>query len=283
MAAGSIETEGDPTRWGWRRYPRLYRAFAAYCLARELTFRVNFITRCVTGVAWLGILVLFFQLIFLRTGRIGDWDRHEYLFFMGTGFVLNGLVSLLFMENFSNLAELIKSGNLDFALTKPIDEQFLLSCQKMDWSAVPNIGFGVVLLGNACWNTGTAITPTLVFGYVVLLLAGLAVLYSLMLAMASSSVWIVRNTGLYEAWFYVTQFSRYPAEIYRGNALGYFLNFTLSFVLPILLAVNVPARFGMKLVTWPPALYLVAAAIASLVASRWFFRFALRSYRSASS
>jgi ABC-2 type transport system permease protein len=102
--------------------------------------------------------------------------------------------------------------------------------------------------------------------------------------MAASSVWMVRNSGLYEVWFYITQFARYPADIYRGNMLGLVISFVLMFVMPVLLAISVQARVGAKLTTdgWLIA-YLVASAVVSLTASRWFFRFALRAYRSASS
>lgn len=269
--------------YGAKRYFLLYGSFARYCLIREMAFRVNFITRCVSGIAWLAVLILFFQLVFLKTNKIGDWNQYEYLFFMGTGFVLNGLINMFFIENFTNLSELIRTGDLDFALLKPIDEQFLLSCQRIDWAIVPNLILGVILLVYACVTTQTAMTPARILTFTVLMLAGVAILYSLMLAMAASSVWIVRNTGLYEAWFYVTQFSRYPAEIYGHNLLGNVLNFTLMFLLPILLAVNIPARYGMKMVSLPLVLYLLVSAVVSLGVSRWFFRFALRRYRSASS
>ncbi|MFO0948897.1 MAG: ABC-2 family transporter protein [Planctomycetota bacterium] len=258
----------------WReylRYPRLYLGFARYCLIREMSFRVNFIARCIAEVAWLAVLVMFFHLIYLKTGRIGDWNQYEYLFFLGTGFILNGLVDMLFIDNFTNMSELIRTGNLDFALLKPIDEQFLLSCQRIDWAVLPNLLLGAALLVVSCVNTGTAITPDRVIVYMVLMSAGLAILYSLMLVMAGSSVWFVRNTGLYEAWFYVTQFSRYPAEIYGGNPLGLVLHFSLTFLLPILLAVNVPARYGMNMVSWPLAVYLLFAAAVALFSSRVFF------------
>lgn len=267
----------------WRRYLTLYLGFARYCLARELTFRVNFVTRCLSGVFWLGMLVMFFQLIYLRTDRIGDWDQYEYLFFMGTGFILNSLVGALFMDNCTNLSELIRTGDLDFALLKPIDEQFLLSCQRIDWATVPNIFIGIGLLIYSCIHKGIPLGPERVLTYILLLAGGLAIMYSVMLIMAASSVWIVRNRGLYEIWFYVTQFARYPADIYTGSLAGNSLRFVLMFLVPILLAVNVPARYGAKLVSWQLVAYLFGAAAVSLIFSRWFFRYALRAYRSASS
>jgi len=37
------------------------------------------------------LLVLFFDLIYRETSRIGDWSFHQYLFFLGTGIILNAV------------------------------------------------------------------------------------------------------------------------------------------------------------------------------------------------
>jgi ABC-2 type transport system permease protein len=247
-------------------------------------FRVNFLARCASELLWLGLLVMFFDLIYRQTAQIGDWSFEQYLFFMGTGIILNALIDSLFLDNCTNFAELIRTGDLDFALLKPIDEQFLLSCQRVDWSTMPKLFVGGGLLAYSCRHAASEITAMQVANYVALLAAGLAVLYSLMLIMASSSVWIIRTHSLYEVWFYVTQFARYPAEIYQVNWAGRLLRFLLMFVLPVLLAINVPARYGAAKLNEPElAAYLVVAATVSLVVSRAFFRFALTRYRSASS
>ena len=118
--------------------------------------------------------------------------------------------------------------------------------------------------------------------YVVL---GTLIMYSIMIALAATSVWLGRNQSLYDFWFYITNFARYPMEIYHGP-IGNYLRWTLTFILPVLVVVNVPARLLAK-----PfhaeysylALFAIVATVASLVASRWLFQRALVSYRSASS
>ncbi len=94
-----------------------------------------------------------------------------------------------------------------------------------------------------------------------------------------------RNTSIYDFWFYITTFSRYPMEIYSGP-IGGWLRWVFTFVLPILIVVNVPARMLAKPLQ-PEyaylALFAIVATVVSLVASRWVFQRALLSYRSASS
>jgi viologen exporter family transport system permease protein len=102
--------------------------------------------------------------------------------------------------------------------------------------------------------------------------------------LAAISVWTVRHEELYELWFYLLAFANYPDDIYRGNHFGSGVRLALTYALPILLAVNVPARYGaMLLDDWRPIAYLGGAAIVALAASRRFFKFALRSYQSAGS
>ncbi len=117
---------------------------------------------------------------------------------------------------------------------------------------------------------------------------GVAIYYSLMIAMAATTVWIGRNVTLLDFWFYITNFSRYPMEIYHGP-WGTPLRRMFTFCVPLLIAVNVPARLLVKPFLmdtpeyrWLPVLALVATA-ASLCVSRWIFQRALASYRSASS
>ena len=58
--------------------------------------------------------------------------------------------------------------------------------------------------------------------------------------LTSTSVWLVRNQSLMEMWWLFTSLMRYPREIFAGPwaaPLGWFF----TFVLPVLLVVNVPA------------------------------------------
>jgi ABC-2 type transport system permease protein len=106
-----------------------------------------------------------------------------------------------------------------------------------------------------------------------------------MIVLAAASVWLGRNTSIYDFWFYITTFSRYPMEIYSGP-IGGWLRFICTFIFPILIVVNVPARMLAKTMHrdyWYLAVFALFATAACLVVSRWVFQRALVSYRSASS
>jgi ABC-2 type transport system permease protein len=109
-----------------------------------------------------------------------------------------------------------------------------------------------------------------------------------MISLAATSIWLGRNQSLYNFWFYITNFARYPMDIYQ-RGWGVVLWAVFTFVIPVLVVVNVPARLLARPLDpqawweWPLAGFALVATVISLIASRLVFRRALLSYRSASS
>jgi ABC-2 type transport system permease protein len=265
------------------RYVRLWIAFARFSLIREVAFRANFLIKITVEILWLSILLLFYHTVFQQTSVVASWDQTQYLFFVGCYFAMGGLLETLFLENCNQFAELVRSGDLDFYLLRPIDEQFLVSCRQFDWSCVANVAMGVGVMLYALWqNPGWEFDVATVGLFCVLFACGVALAYGFLLLLTSASVWFMRNQSLFEMWWLFTTLMRYPREIFRGTwaaPAGWFF----SFVVPIMLVTNVPASLMVKtLEPYFVGITLVATLVV-LAVSRWFFRLALRRYRSASS
>lgn len=266
-------------------YFRVYATFFRNAVVREMTFRGNFLFEVLTRMFWFVAQITLFEIIYRGVTTIDDWTREEYFAFMATGMLVNALIESFFMPNFANLSELIRTGNLDFALLKPIDTQFLISFEKLDLSMLSQILLATCLLVYALAQIGRPISATQVCMYVLLLGVGVTFFYSLMLVAASTSIFFVRNQGLYDYWFYITIFARYPMTIYSGSPTGEVIRFVFAYVLPILLVVTVPARILLSKALEPSwlAMVLVTAAAVGLFLSRAIFQWSLTRYRSASS
>jgi ABC-2 type transport system permease protein len=293
----STEPAPQSTPYGIGYYWGVVLAFAKNSLIRDMTFRTNFILECVSSISWTMMNVGFYLIVFAHANSIGaatGWGKYEFFVFMATTWIINSLVETFFMPNAEEFSELIRTGGLDFALLKPIDTQFLVSFRKMDWSSLSNLLMALILLGFSLWQLAhRADNPlqihfSMLFFYPFYILCGVAILYSLTITLSATSIWLGRNQTLYDFWFYITNFSRYPMEIYQ-RGWGMSLWGTFTFVIPVLVVVNVPARLLAQPLhprawwEWPLAGFTVVAAVVSLWASRWVFQRALSSYRSASS
>lgn len=272
-----------------RYYVRVWLMFVRNALIRELTFRSNFVITILTRAFWFAAQLTLFEIIYRNVKSIGDWSRPEYFAFMATGMLINALVEAFFMPNAANFTELIRSGNLDFALLKPIDTQFLISFEKMDLAMFNQILLALALLGYALVGLGQPIAAWQVGLYLLYVGVGTTFFYSLMIVLASTSIWLGRNQGLYDFWFYITIFARYPRSIYNGVnptawELGEILQFTFSYLLPILLVVTVPAEVLVKpFKSWEFPVIALGSSVVGLIVARLVFRWSLKSYRSASS
>lgn len=270
------------------RYGRVFLTFARNSLVRDMTFRANFIIESISSLSWMLMNLGFYLLVFEYTSEIGQgtgWGKYQFFAFLATTMFINSVVQAFFMPNAEEFSELIRTGGLDFALLKPIDVQFLISLQKVDWSSLSNFLFAAGLLAFSLVRLDYAPGPVQIALYPLYVCCGIAMLYSMMIALAATSVWLGRNQNLYDFWFYITNFSRYPKEIYHGT-VGTPLQWTFTFVIPVLIVVNVPARLlaqPLAAQSWPLAAYALLATVGSLLASRWLFRRAMHSYRSASS
>ena len=263
-------------------YGRVWFTFFRNSLLREMRFRANFLITLLTRAFYFGAQLLLFEIIYRSVPEIAGWDRNQYFAFMATGMLINAIVETFFMPNCANVSELIRTGNLDFALLKPIDTQFLISFERVEIAM-----FGQVALALALLVISLTLADQLARGatYVVLILCGAAFFYSLMISLAVTSIWFGRNQGLYDFWFYVTVFARYPREIYSGSSFAAsFISETFTYIIPILLVVTIPASVLARAFQDGTLIALcVAAAVGGLVVSRLTFQWTLKSYRSASS
>jgi ABC-2 type transport system permease protein len=298
-------------------YFRVFLTFVRNSLVRDMMFPANFVIETISSFGWVMMNVGFYLLIFKYTDMIGGggpegdaWDKYQFFVFIATGMFINSVVQMFFMTNADEFSELIRTGGLDFALVKPIDTQFLISLRKIEWASVANFFVAAALMVYALPRVGRItneehvaysvgrlmgfllpvpeafhLTVWQIVLYPIYVVAGIAILYSLTIVLAAVSVWLGRNTSIYDFWFYITTFSRYPMEIYHGPVGGW-LRWGFTFLLPVLLVVNVPARMLAKPLSAEYAylaVFALVATAASLVASRWVFQRALLSYRSASS
>jgi ABC-2 type transport system permease protein len=270
------------------RYVSIFLTFARACLVRDMTFRANFLLECVTSLGWMSMNLAFYLLVFQFTPEIGKgtgWTREPFFAFVATGLVINSIVQALFMPSAEELTEMVRTGGLDAVLVQPLDAQFLLSLHRVDFSSFANGLVGVGLLAWALAGMDHAPPAAAWIAYPLLIACGVAILYALVIVLAAATIHLGRNQSLYDFWFYITNFSRYPAEIYPGPWGGP-LRAMFTFVIPILLVVNVPARVIAQPLTgqaWWAVAGTVAAAAVALVASRIIFQRSLARYRSASS
>lgn len=260
------------------RYFRLYYSFFRNCLIREMMFRGNFVIRVLTEIVWLGLYVVFVEVLFSHINLLAGWTKYEMLLLFGTSHVISQTFEGLFFVNCIELPESIRTGNLDFFLIKPINAQFLISTRFIDLGAIANIFIGFILVGYSWMHLSYALNIQNILIYLVLILNGMLIYYAIMFILMTISFWTIRGEGMISVYYQSTNFARQPAEIYRGV-----LKIILTFVFPMLVVVNFPVKAIIHALSGWLIVYGLIAGLVLLYASHRFWSFAVKDYRSASS
>ena len=249
-----------------------------------MAFRGNFLLRAIGELGSLVLITVFFAVIYGQTDAVAGWSKYQVLFLIGTHFLVTNLFRAFFFDNCLRVSEQIRTGELDFVLLKPIDPQFLLSIRHVDFSNLSQLPVGLLIVFYAVGQLDLSVSPLTIGLYIVLILCGTLILYSIMFMLATTSFWLIRNDNIFDMWWYVNSFSRYPADIYK-DCLGGMFQLVMTYGLPVLIVANVPASSVVRASLQPS--YLVLAMFVStaffFALSRFVFRFALRGYHSASS
>lgn len=263
-----------------RRYAEIYGLMLRNSLIRDMSFKANFLLWIAVELLWFLGQIVFIEVIFRFTDSIGGWTKWEMVLLIGTHQLITQIFQAFFYMNLADLPELVRTGRMDFLMLLPVDAQFAATVKRFGLDSLVNAAVGIGFVLTALWKLALVPTAGQVALYVACLGLGVMVHYGVMLILASMSFWIVRADGLLHGYYNLFNLGRYPDVIYRG-----FFKFVFTWVLPIILVANVPARVLGRMAEnpWPGVLQLAVVTLALLAVTRVIWLAALRRYGSASS
>jgi ABC-2 type transport system permease protein len=262
-----------------KRYLNLYAALWKNSVARELSFKGNFLLWIVVELLWFGLQLCFVSVLFSQTKAIGSWTQWQMVLLVGASNFIQQLYQAFFLTNCTNLSELVRTGKLDFMLLLPVNTRFLVSLRVVDLGAFVNALFAVGVMTFAAGKLNLHPTPGQFAGFAALCVVGIGIHYSLMFILATICFWTVRAQGIVWGYYNLFNIARLPDTAFHGAFKAVF-----TFALPVLLVSNVPTRtLANTLTSWHSWALLLALGLVWAAISEWFWRLSLRHYTSASS
>jgi ABC-2 type transport system permease protein len=289
-AAGSQEpragTTGSPAPEAlaprtpaFRRYLRIYAALWQNSVVREMQFKTNFLLWIVVELLWFGLQLCFIGVIYSHTDRIGDWSKWQVVLLIGASHFIQMVFQAFFLSNCVQISEHVRTGRLDFLLLLPVNTRFIVSLRQVDLGGFVNAASALAVMVYALRQLHQVPSPLQTAGFLLLVLVGILIHYSLMFLLASVSFWTVRAQGIVWGYYSLFNIARLPDAAFRGFFRAFF-----TFALPMLLVANVPVKLLVNKLGSPlELLLLVLMSGVCLLASEMVWRFSVRRYTSASS
>lgn len=258
-------------------YLKIYKTLFSLNLSRFLTYRSNLISEVIGSIIWGLFSIMSILLLTSKTSSVYGWSREELLLLTASFGIIWGIFHMLFMRNFQNISHLIDYGTLDGKLLQPVDTQFIISTQIINYPSLIRIiiNTGLLIYFMSLLHISFSLLHTL--GYVLLIIFGVLLLYAIFFISMTVLIWNPRLSNIIEVLYTVAGISRYPREMFSKLP-----SFLFVLLLPLTFAVISPTRVLIQKVFLGDIVGLVVSTVILLVITRLFWKFALRSYTSAS-
>ena len=256
---------------------RIVWTFFKIGLLNEFAYRANLYLQLVQSCAAVAMAFGGLVVVFGHTKTIGGWGPDEVLAILGVYLVMGAAISGAIAPSMQKLMEDVRRGTLDYTLTKPEGSQFLVSIGEFRvWKLVDAV-IGLIVIGVALRQRGVALGAADAALFGATLVAGGAIIYSFFLTMGALSFWFLRIQNIMLIFHNMYQAARWPIGVYPR-----WLRVILTFVVPVAIAITVPAEALVARLTSERIAVVVLAALLSLTVSRLVWLCGVRHYSGAS-
>ncbi|MGB3330492.1 MAG: ABC-2 family transporter protein [Thermomicrobiales bacterium] len=270
----------DPTPWAAvRRHARMWRAFVAIALVREVQFRANALATLLVGVVQLVVSLVPILLLFSFAGEVNGWSQADVLVVAGLQQAMAGLLAAFIGPNMQRMTTYVSEGDLDGLLVRPMNAHMHVATRWVRPAELFSVlsGLGLAVIGLI--HRGTMPSALGVGQAVVLFAAGFVLLSCAWSMVATCAFWTSSMSAGSMVFGDLTQAGRYPVTFFP-RAVQVFL----VAIVPWALATTFPAEaltHGLSQWWIVPASVLFAGG--AVFASHAFWNVAIRRYASASS
>lgn len=260
-----------------KRYLQIYQAIIKINFALILAYRANFFNHLFSTSAWGVFNFIWIALLTNKAKFIFGW-RGDELVVITIGYVImTGVYYTLFAHNFENFSRIIDRGEFDGILLKPLDPQFHISMINISFASFIRTIMG---LGFLIWwilSHNYAIGLFQVVSFIILMGIGVILMYTIWFLFITLLIWYPNLNNMVDFLYNINGFARYPAEMLRnGGAVALFI------FVPISLIVATPVKVLLQKNAWGDVGLLIGFSVVLFYLSRQWWKYALKSYTSAS-
>jgi ABC-2 type transport system permease protein len=245
---------------------------------RQMAYRPHFFMMIAGKIIRIGLLFFFFQAIFFKVDRIGQWTFDQVLLLFATFHVVDFLMSITFQRNLSfHLPRLIQAGELDSRMVLPTNLLFFISFENIElmdfFSFLPSLGF----LGYVFYRIGFNFSLLQGIAYILLLVNALIFIFATVLLIATVSFWTTQSFGMARIFDNLLKIGRYPLDIFEG-----FWKVIFVYFLPLILVAQMPAQALLQTLSIKSIFFAFCVSGIFLFIALNLWKIGLRSYLSAS-
>ena len=224
-----------------KRALRLHRIFISQYLKRLMEYKVDFIIGAVGFLLSQAFEILFIGIIFSQIPDLAGWTFNEILFIYGFSLIPKAIDHMLFDNLWMVGYHIVRKGEFDKYLTRPINSLFYVTVEKFQIDAFGELLMGIILIAYSLVQIGADIVWHRVS--VLLLLVPFAVLIYTAIKIITSAIsfWTKQSGHITHMFYMSSDFSKYPVTIYNN-----FIKVIITYIIPFAFTAYYPASYFLR-------------------------------------
>jgi ABC-2 type transport system permease protein len=261
------------------RFFRLYGLFTRQFLKRLMEYRADFLTGAVAFFLGQFFHLIFIFVIFTNIPQLEGWTLNQIIFIYGFSLIPRG-IDHFYADNLWKVAYfLIRRGEFDKYLTRPIDPLHHVLMEGFEVDALGELITGIILVIIAASRLSLHVTPIKIIGLCIAVLFGTLIYTGIKIIFAAVALWTKQSGSLLHMVYMTSDFAKYPVTIY--NML---VKTIITYMIPFAFTAFYPAAW---LLTGESPLFAlggtIIAGISLIILGRIIWNRGLKAYESAGS
>lgn len=255
----------------------LYNKYVKMHMKSSMQFKTNSLLQMLSSVIISVGEILAVYMLFMRFESVGEWGFYETALMFG---IITSVYSFTecFARGFDEFASLVRNGDLDRLLVRPVNIIYQIFCNKIEFTKLARVLLGLVVCVIALVNLNIVWTVSKVIVLLLTFACGCCVILGVMMIGAGISIFSVERLEFINI---ITNGSKeiayYPINIYHKV-----LSTIFTFVIPIACFNYLPISYLMGYGSLPQIIYAISPlfGVIFLIPCLLFFLWSLTKYQS---
>jgi len=216
---------------------KIYRILVAQNLKRVMEYKADFLTGAVSFLIDQTIGIAFIFIIFSQIPQLAGFTFEQIVFIYGFSQIPKGLDHLLTDNLWCVGYFIVKKGDFDKYLTRPINPLFHVIAETFQVDAIGELIVGIALMIYVSGSVNACITPLSVTLFILVIPFSMLIYTAIKITTGAFAFWIKSSGFIIQMVYGMNEFAKYPTTIYSTfvrNFVTYIIPFAFTGYYPAL-------------------------------------------------
>lgn len=217
---------------------KLHRIFIKQDLKKLMEYKIDFLTGAVGMLLTQIINIFFLSVIFSNIPDLDGYTFGQIIFIYGFALIPKAIDHLFFDNLWAIGYFIIRKGDFDKYLTRPVSTLFAVTVEKFQVDAFGELLVGILLLGWSIPQLTINFSVLNIFLFIIAIFFATFIYTGVKLITSSIAFWTKRSGQIIYMFYMINDFAKYPTTIYNKAVRA-----VITYIVPFAFTAFFPASY----------------------------------------